>query len=170
MAKKKPADKRKLGGPFLAAAVFCENILEDMQRRLTVQGVIDGIQLLLPPFVPDDVPSEEHPLHLNQQLLLIFRSGDSPGEHDLKLELENPSGKRTVIKEQEVNLSEQKNGGVNIKIAITAGITNPAGGLYMVDVFLDGKLMTRVPLMLTITRSEMPGKADLKEPGSKKKG
>jgi hypothetical protein len=160
MAKKKA---KKIGGPFLAAAFFCENILEDMQRKLTVQGISDSVQLVMHPLSPKDMPSVEKPLPFNLQLLLMFRSGDAPGKHKLKLEIESPSGKRTTVKDDEVTLSDQPHGGVNVKTIATMSITSNSGGLYLVDVYLDDKLMTRMPLTITITRAEMLAEAESKK-------
>jgi hypothetical protein len=168
---KKKSPKGRMGGPFLAAAFFCENILEDMQRKLSVQGINDGMELVIHPLAPKNVPSEENPLVINHQLLLMFKSGDSPGKHHLKLEIESPSGKRATVKDEEVTLSDQPNGGLNVKVAVTLGITTFPGGLYLVDVFLDGKLMTRIPFNINITRPELPTEARTKatEASPKKK-
>lgn len=164
-----PVASRKIGGPFLAAAIFCENILEDMRHMLSVQGISDSAHLMVPPFVPKDVPSEENPVSINQQILLIFRSGDSPGKHQFKLEIESPSGKRTVAKEDEVTLSDGPSGGLNFKIAVTMSLTNPTGGLYLADVFLDGKLMTRMPFTANVVRHETPDDGPPKKADAKKK-
>jgi hypothetical protein len=160
---KKKAPERKIGGPYVAAAIFCENILEDMKGMLSVQGINDALLFGLHPLVPKDLPSEEQPINVTHQLLLMFKSGDSPGKHRLKIELESPSGKRETVKDDEVTLSEQPHGGLNIKIAVTLSITSGNGGLFLVDVSLDGALMTRVPLNITITRPELPVEAAKKK-------
>jgi hypothetical protein len=151
--------EKKIGGPFLAAAFFCENILEDMKGMLSVQGITDAVQIAIHPHAPPDVPSEEKPLVINQQVLLMFRSGDSPGKHHLKIETEGPSRKRETIKDDEVTLSDLPNGGLNIKIAIGISVTRSVGGLFLIDVILDGVLMTRVPLNIAIIRPELPAEA-----------
>jgi len=156
MAKKKTADK-KIGGPFVAAAFFCENILEDMRRMLSIQGVTDTLNLTLGPHAPPDVPSKENPLAISQQLLLVFRSGDSPGKHRLKLVIEGPDGKRKKFKEDDVTFSDPPQGGINVKVAVT--LVLDSGGLFWIDVYLDRKLMTRVPINIGIVRVEAPTEA-----------
>lgn len=48
-------------------------------------------------------------------------------------------------------------------------ITTSAGGLYLVDVFLDDVLMTRMPFNITITRLESLTETAPKETAPKKK-
>ncbi len=42
MAKVKQTKKKRVGGPYLAAAVFCQNILEDSQKSLSAINIVDG--------------------------------------------------------------------------------------------------------------------------------
>jgi hypothetical protein len=154
MAKRAKIPERKTGGPFLAAAVFCENILEDSDRTVSVIRIIDGVQIVLSPQAPADIPSPTHPFPVTLNILLIFRTGDSPGEHNLKLQTESPDGKRDVGLEQVVTLSPEPNGGLSLKTL--AGLAVHCNGVHLIDVSLDGKLVTRMPLNVQITRAEMP--------------
>jgi hypothetical protein len=149
---KKPT--RKIGGPFLAAAVFCERILEDTDRVLTVSRILDGINILLHPQTPPELPSKAHPLELTPNMLFIFRSGDSPGKHAFKLIVQQPNGKRSVAMEQEIELSPDPQGGCNLKTNATLKLFS--SGLFWFDVVLDGKRFTRMPLNIQIHRAEMP--------------
>src|SRR5689334_17321465 len=123
MAKKQATGKKaagkKIGGPFLAAAFFCENILEDLRGMMSVQGISDTLHLTVSPLAPKHLPSKESPLNLPQQLLLVFRSGDAPGKHKLKLVVERPDGTRETIKEDKATLSDPPQGGLNVKVGVS---------------------------------------------------
>ncbi len=163
MAKAKPKKKtaeRVIGGPFLAAAFYCEGILEDTHGKLTIQNIIDSLHIVLSPFSPKDMPSDKAPLPFNIQIMLAFKSGDAPGKHRLKLEIESPSGRRDIIKDEDITLTDPPYGGINIKNNIAMSIVSN-GGLYLVDVYLDDVIMTRIPLNLTVTRAEMPANVQM---------
>ena len=85
MADPKKAVKKKIGGPYLAMAVFCENIVEDQRKVISAIGITEGLQFWISPFAPGDMPSREMPIAINQNILLMFRTGDSQGKHLLKL-------------------------------------------------------------------------------------
>lgn len=151
-SKKKTA--KKMGGPFLAAAVFCEAIMEDSNKSLSAIKISDGIQIWLPQEAPANVPSKEQPIPVTQHILVIFRSGDSPGKHALKLVVEGPSGNRKEAMSQDVELSKPPHGGLNLRTLANLGLTS--SGLYWIDVFLDGKRYTRMPLNVSIQRLPAP--------------
>lgn len=147
-AKKKP--KKKVGGPFLAVAVFCDNILEETDKALTVVKIHDGYMIVLPHDAPADIPSKEKQLPLMQWMLLSFRSGDSPGEHQLRVIIESPSGKRSKAIDGPVMLSNEPNGGHNNRVHL--GMSVYSSGTYWFEVYLDRKLYTKMPLQITIKR------------------
>src|SRR4051794_16650563 len=72
-AKPKPAKTPR--GPFLAAAFFCDGILQDMGGVLSVSRIVDQLNISVHPDAPDDVPSKEKPLPVQQNLLVMFRTG-----------------------------------------------------------------------------------------------
>jgi len=155
MAKQKKQAK-KTGGPFLAAAVFCESIMESHDKKVSAININDGFQLWISPQAPPNLPSKSQPLQINQNILLIFRTGDSPGKHTLRLIVEQPNGKRSEALNQDVKLSPEPHGGVNVKTAATMLVYS--SGVFWVDVFLDGKRYTRMPLNVSIERLPAPKK------------
>lgn len=170
MAKKQSA--AKIGGPFLAAAFFCENILEDADGSLSVIRIHDGMNIVISDEAPADFPSKDKPFPIRKFFLLTFRSGDSPGDHQLKVVVLSPSGKRTEMVNRTVTLKDVSNGGLNVKNEAMIGVH--LSGVYWFDVFLDGKRMTRMPFKIDIKRGQVPpptpednGK---KEDGIRRKG
>jgi hypothetical protein len=153
MAKsKKP--KVTNGGPYLAAAFFCEKTIEDKQdSTLSAIRIIDNVELEIDASAPPDFPSETNKLRIALNGLLSFKTGDSPGDHTIRLDVESPSGKVETVLEQTLTFSEPPYGGSNFRL--NAGIGIIKGGLFVVDVFLDGKLMTRMPIQILVRRANL---------------
>jgi Family of unknown function (DUF6941) len=145
---------KKTGGPYLAAAFFCETVLEDKDGALTPIRIIDQINILIPQNAPADFPSEENRISVPAMAVLSFRTGDSPGNHTIRVVMESPTGKRNPPFEQTLPFSEVKHGGANIRLNMTVAVVN--GGLFWADVFLDGNLVTRMPLQITVQREQQP--------------
>jgi hypothetical protein len=152
MAKAKKRVKRK-GGPYLAAAFFCDATIEDKQDgTLSAIRIIDQVTIRLLPSTPPNLPSEQEKLPVFVHGLLAFRTGNSPGEHALRLVMHAPSGKSATLAEQSLPFSPHPHGGANFRL--NGMIKVVKGGLFWMDVFLDGKRMARMPLQITIERTE----------------
>lgn len=154
--KKKP--ERKLGGPYLAAAVFCDQVLNETDKSVSAIRITDGVQVRLGADAPAEVPSEGHRVQIAHTILLIFRSGDAGGMHQLRLTLTDPSGKSGKLIEREVELSTPHNGGANMKFNMKLGVY--LSGIYYIDVRLDGKFITRMPFQVDIARLPAESKED----------
>ena len=153
--KKTQKNAKKIGGPFLAAAFFCDNIIEDASdKTISVARIIDGCQIKLPPETPADVPSNENPVPISQNALISFRGGDSPGRHVVKFILIAPDGSERNPIDQWIDIPDGPNGGANVKLKI--GFMAYETGLFIVNVYLDGSLVTRMPYMVTIEKEKPP--------------
>lgn len=150
MAKSTKAAKQKAGGPFLAAAVFCDSVLRGEDGVLTVVRIIDRITITIPADAPPEVPSDKHRLLTQIEGLVGFKSGYAGGKHELKLVIQSPSGKRQVMVNQTADFKAEVHGGYHLRLK--TGIAVGESGLYLVDVFLDGKRMTRMPLLIVVQR------------------
>jgi hypothetical protein len=166
MSKKAKGEQKKVGGPFLAAAVFCDSIMEDAGGKISILGVSDGCCFYLPHDAPPDVPSKEEPALLQQSMVLSFRTGDSPGKHELRIMIEMPDGERKEAIQREIELSEPLHGGCNIKTQ--AALSLYTSGVYWFDVYLDGKRFTRMPFNVAFQRltppTQSPAKGVAKRP------
>ena len=149
MAKRKKVTK-KIGGPFLAAAVFCENVIDEKDGMISVVRIVDGCSISINEDAPPDFPSKANPIRISQSALIVIRTGDSPGKHNLKLIVQSPPGKRKAQPVQEVNLTPEQNGGANVKINAILEAFSP--GMFWFDVYIDGKRVTRMPYNLQIKR------------------
>ena len=156
MAKNKKSVKR-LGGPFLAAAFFCETTMEDKQDgAISAIRMVDQLTLNLAPSTPPEVPSKKTKLPVYIAGLLSFKTGDAPGDHVLSVVVHSPSGKSQEFLKQTLPFSKPPHGGANLRLNNVIHVYK--GGLFWFDIFLDGKRMTRMPLQITIQRAEVESK------------
>jgi hypothetical protein len=141
--------KGKLGGPYLAAAVFCELTTEDRDGAVSAIRIIDQINLMVHPSAPADV---KLPVHI--QGLLTFKTGYATGgERPIRLVMHSPSGKTQAL-DYTVSFSPNPHGGANLRLQQVIMVDK--GGLFWFDVMLDGKRMTRMPLFINVARGELP--------------
>jgi hypothetical protein len=150
---KKPA--KKFGGPFLAAAVFCEGIVEDQRKMVSALGVMDGVQFFVPSTAPADFPSKAKPATININALLTFRAGDGPRKHKLKVVGYRPDGSQMKpMMKFDLAFPDGLNAGVNIKTTVTLHVYS--SGVFCFDVILDNKVVTRMPLIVSFQRPDVP--------------
>jgi hypothetical protein len=154
---------KKYGGPYVAAAVFCQTVMGDPEGRMTPTNIFDTLGVLVPSFVH---PSKKEPIRLQLYAFVSFRSGDASGDHSFYIEVESPSGKRQKKEERKITLTEGAQGGFNISLKIDLAVVK--GGLFWSDVFIDDKLMTRMPLFINVTRDSKPTAKNNEQPLPKK--
>lgn len=147
------AKQRDPGGPYLGCAVFCDSILEDKDGVTSAMRIVDTVNLYIPPEAPSDVPSAANPIGFTQHLLVIFRPGSALGNHTLKLVVESATGKRKEVSTRELTFTKKKTGGITVRIH--AGFTVEKSGMLWLDVILNGKTYTRVPLNVLIHRVKL---------------
>src|SRR4051794_2713408 len=108
----------KVEKPFLAAAVFCENILDDKDGMLSAIRILDTIKLSLEVMHPiatdaQTLADTKRPF-LPVLSLISFKSGNASGKRQLQIILFTPSGDRHVILEAPVEFLGGAHG-VNVK-------------------------------------------------------
>lgn len=164
-ARRKPKSvAKRQRGPFLAAAFFCESIIEGKDNALTPVRMIDQLQVMLGASTPPDVPSEVNRVSVGVWSVICLKTGGSPGDYALEIIAESPSGKKEAVFEQTITLTEPAQGGVNIKLHHNIGVKK--GGLFWMHVSLDDRPLTSMPLLITVVREKAaPPEAD-GEPGS----
>lgn len=150
---KRQKRQAKAGGPYLAAAFFCEGITEDKQDgAISVFRMIDQINVAISADAPADYPSDKERLPIPISALLSFKTADAPGDHTLRLVMQSPSGRfaHENAHEQTLTFTPQPHGGFNLRLQSVVAVNR--GGLFWLHVFLDGKRFTRMPLQISITR------------------
>lgn len=141
------------GGPYLAAAVFCENAIQEKDNVFSVFRIIDRIIIYIPEDTPSDFPSEKNRIPINTNAFISFKTGYSPGNHKLQLTMISPSGKRNETLEHTMVMTKDANGGANLTIKIAMAV--PAQGLFWMEVSLDDKPITMIPLLIDVERKNL---------------
>jgi len=133
-------------GPFLKAAVFCENVIEGKDGVLSLIRIIDRITITAAgPEVPTEMPQLEGLL----KLVLMFVSGRASGTHDVQVRVEKPNGTAVEAWGGTV-FFEGEDRGANAVIQMSTEFQFE--GLYWFDILFDGAQVTRVPFRLIYQR------------------
>jgi hypothetical protein len=143
-------------GPFLAGAFVCEKVLEDKDKALSAIRIVDTFTYILGNDTPPDIPSEEKRLPVQITALLMFKSGNAPGEHSVRVVMVSPTGK---INEEEaytnkITFTDDEASGANITLHTTIAVIK--GGVFWFNVYVDDKLVTRIPCRINVQRQESP--------------
>jgi hypothetical protein len=148
---RQPQRVRK-GGPYLAAAFFCETAIEDKaDGAISAIRIIDQFRFVLDPSAPPNIPSETHRLAIPLMLVLGFKTGDAAGDHALRIDLQAPSGKTKTAVQSVMRLAPQPNGGITIRMQTTIHV--PEAGLFWFNVYVDDKEVTRMPMFISVERA-----------------
>lgn len=157
MAKKKSKEdkSKKVGGPFLVAAILCNALTEDSDGVLSASRIVDEFRLTIPHDAPTNVPSRDHPVEVNIFMLVIIRRGDARGgKHNLHLIVENPEGEKVILSKQTIQMPPYPNGTAAAKGRMTLKLRNK--GVYWIDVVLGDQILTRMAMNLVVERLEPP--------------
>lgn len=131
-------------GPWLQAALFCDSWVEGKDGALTLVRVVDS---MIVEVGPDGAPSVSQSLGL--KLVLMLKSGQARGRHELSLTLEEPSGIRHAPRHADLFFPGDEQG-VNLLTEVQLGVQE---GLFWFDVAVNGRLLTRVPYRVRFQRS-----------------
>src|SRR5262245_20194593 len=111
MAKAKKVGREKAarkgsGGPYLAAAFFCESLIQEQADNSVTSAIriVDTFVAKLPPDAPADLPSKEKPVPITLTGLISFRASNAPGRHTVGLRVVGPSGKAKRLPESPMEL------------------------------------------------------------------
>jgi hypothetical protein len=128
------------GGPFLQAAFICEKVLTEADGTVSAIRIID--RFFITPG-PGQLAAAAMPaVVMSHTLFVTFKSGTAHGRFTAKLVFRGPSG----LKLQEVSvpvLLEGEERGANLIIPYQIQVDQE--GLYWFDVYLNEKLMTKIP-------------------------
>lgn len=141
------------GGPWVAMAVFCEQVIEDKQGVLTIVRIIDRLTIEAggtgnePP--PDQLPPGMVPLNL----VVTLKAGSARGRCEIQTDLEGPDGITRAVASHSVNFVAPHYG-MNLINRITLGVQHE--GVYWFTIKADGKVLTRAPLEIQYVRFATP--------------
>ena len=134
-------------GPYIRAALFAENILEEKDGVKTAVRIIDQftakIQGQEP---PEDMPAITHQLNA----LISLKPGEARGRQTFSLTMEKPDGQRKQAGQGTIHFQGTGNRGVDLRMNL--GVTFDQEGLYWFDFELEGQLLTRMPFEVLYNR------------------
>lgn len=137
------------GGPYLAAALFCDKVLEEKDGTLSAIRMVDRItHTISGPDAPEAMP----PITINLFALLSFKSGAARGKYTLKFIPNAPSGKIMPEFSGPIVLEGDDRGA---NVVLNLGIPVEEEGLYWFDVIFDEQLITRMPLRIVYQRIKL---------------
>ncbi len=134
-------------GPYLKTAVLCEHVLREKDDVPSLIRIIDRI---IHTRTDPDAPIEMPPVSYNLRAFISLTSGEARGSHELKIELEEPSGLRKPPMMVSTVLFEGEDKGVNL--VVNMATTFEYQGLYWFNLYLDDKLLTKMPLRVIYSR------------------
>lgn len=168
MPKRKKIASGAIGdGPYLSAALFCDQIIEERDGTLSAIRIIDTMTLRIPHEVPED-----QPFPLQVSFLLIFKTGNAAGTHQFRIDLRSPTGKIKRGPTEDHEFLPQPHGGVNFRVKL--GIEVKKSGIFWADVYLDGKPIAHAPFNIVVERepeiaAQKDASANVKKLGSRQR-
>jgi hypothetical protein len=136
-----------IGGPFLQSAVFCEKALQEKDGVISAIRIIDRFIISVGEGAPELMP----PMTVGIVLLIIFKSGDASGKHELKIRPISPSGKELISFTFPFTLA---GGERSANIIINYTLKAEEAGLYWFDVMIGDKFFTKMSMNLVYERTQ----------------
>ena len=143
-------------GPHLVAAVICERAITEGDGVISLIRVIDRVTTSATGVDPPEVMPA---ITASLQMVVMLKADEAKGRYTIKLVIEDPSGERKQVGEQDVNL-KPGNQGANLMIGLN--MTLGREGVYWIDVMFGGphgqddERLTRTPLEVVYQRQRIP--------------
>jgi len=147
-------DPAKSGGPYIQAAAFCEYVLEEKDKTLSLIRIIDTVTQSMQ-ITSGEPPKEFPPLACRLKLVLMFKSGEAMGSHQLKVTPILPTGETKAPFVQTLYFEGDEKGA---NLVLDFGFTFTYEGLYWFDIHINDLLATRLPLRLKREFSVLPSR------------
>jgi uncharacterized protein DUF6941 len=138
-------------GPFLAAAVFCEKVLQEKDGVNTLVRIVDR---LITQATGANPPERMPALQANLTLFVSLKAGFASGSYAVHIRVTNPNGRSSDLATLPV-LLEGEDRGANLVGAMQLQLDEP--GLYWFDVLFERRLLTRIPLRVVYQRLSVGG-------------
>jgi hypothetical protein len=135
-------------GPYVSVATFCERVLAEKDEVLSIIRAIDvmNVQADGGPDVPDALPEGTT---VQTTLVLLLKAGQAAGPQAIKFVVESPDGTRKDSPERSFMFSPGPAGGLSLIVPMAIALSS--AGLYWVHVFVNNRVVTRVPLTVNYT-------------------
>lgn len=128
-------------GPYIAAAVLAERVLEEKDGVNSLIRIVDRIQVAVKTLKEEATrPVVRH----NLLLYLSLKCGQERGSHQLEFQPIKPDGDRLPIMKQSVHFEGPDYRGVNLIIRTTIDIDRE--GTWWFEIRHRGSILAKVPL------------------------
>jgi hypothetical protein len=127
-------------GPYLAAALICEKILQEIDGVISIIRNVDRITLTVP---ASTSPAQMPPTPINLYTFISLKSGSAKGRYTIKLVPEAPSGIKLPEQLLPV-LFEGDDRGANLILALNMLIDQE--GIYISFIFTFTHFTSDAPL------------------------
>lgn len=142
-------DQPPYTGPWVALAVFCDQVIEDKQGVLTLVRIIDRMTVEIRG-AGVDLPETLPPGMVTLTFVVSLKAGTAVGRFEVSIEIEPPNGQNKPVTSRSVTVPAPHYG-ANLVNKIAMGVEQE--GVYWFSVKVDGRLLTRAPLEIQYIRS-----------------
>ena len=150
-----------LNGPFVQAAVFCDDVMQEAGGRITALRLLTDVKIsAVGPSMPDAMPALKIPL----TLLIVLNAGGRAGNYELRVNVLAPDGNTREGPSGEVELIHETFT-MNVITKLEMQFHQP--GQYWFEIVLEGRAVLRLPLNVTYefqsdskTENSLPPAAD----------
>jgi hypothetical protein len=132
--------------PLVQAACVCENALVEPDNTVSLIRVVDTFTANLN--VPEGLKAA-----ITLNIVVMLKSGDVRGSHELAIHLHQPNKKHQELKRWTA-LFEGNESGSNMKMQFN--LITPKEGLYWFDVLWGEEVLTRIPFRLKQAAPQEP--------------
>lgn len=139
-------------GPYLAAAVICENVIEDKTGVLSAIKIVDRVTRTAVGLEP---PRVMEPFEYEFYILISLKTGENPGVFRVTVQAIKPTNERLPPFNYSAHLESPADRGVNIvgKVRIPFDVD----GLWWFDVLINDFRVTRMPFRVIYLPQQIPG-------------
>lgn len=152
LPKREGAEGRTMSGPYVKAALLCENLIEGKDNVLSLIRVVDTINHVeASPNPPAELPPFTYPL----VLLVSLVAGDAIGRVDVRIDVRGPSGLKTTLCSLPVQFLNSSN---TQNLIIQAPFQFTKEGPHWFEIYLGDSQepLTMVPLNINYGRVQTP--------------
>jgi hypothetical protein len=143
--------KAAIGGPYLDAAFICEQLLREKDGTYSAIRMVNKITLHAMPIDKGQI------VQLPLSLVISFKAGDCRDAKMFSLYVTNPSGLRSHMPLLEHRHPATFSGGdTGVIASCPLFVEYDEQGTYWIDVVMDGRRHSRVPLTLALTKDPKP--------------
>ena len=135
--------------PYVVAALICERALQEKDGVISLIRLVDTVNTTFTPSSEEEAAKPTPAIPLALSLFISFRAGPARGKREIVVHLYDPDGAQKFQTGPYPMVFTSAEQGHNLNIKMSLALKNP--GVYWIDVVIDGRVVTRLPLTVTLT-------------------